>query len=118
EEPLMRKARSIILSKGGVVRANVFTKITLSLFDQYDWRGLPAMPAEIILLPPHTFFSLYALSYWSRAVLVPLLIIFNTKPVCRIPKDHGIDELYAIPREHVNFRREPPFKKDRRWLTW
>ena len=118
EEPFMQKAHSVILSKGGVVRANVFTKITLALFDQYDWRGLPTMPAEIILLPPHTFFSLYALSYWSRAVLVPLLIIFNAKPVCRVSMEQGIAELYATPRKDVNFRREPPFRKDQRWLTW
>ncbi|TLY31285.1 MAG: squalene--hopene cyclase, partial [Nitrospirae bacterium] len=51
-EPFMEKARTMILSKGGVVGANVFTKIALALFDQYDWRGIPSMPAEIVLLPP------------------------------------------------------------------
>src|SRR5437660_2567792 len=117
-EPYMKKARSATLSKGGVVGANVFTKIALALFDQYDWRGIPSMPAEIVLLPPRFIFSLYALSYWSRTVLTPLLIIFHYKPVCRIPKEQGIDELYCTARELVDFRREPPFRKDRRWFTW
>ena len=117
-EPVMEKARTVILSQGGVVRANVFTKIALALFDQYDWRGIPSMPAEIVLLPPRFVFSLYALSYWSRVVLTPLLIIFHSKPVCRIPKEQGIDELYCTARELIDFRREPPFRKDRRWFTW
>jgi squalene-hopene/tetraprenyl-beta-curcumene cyclase len=117
-EPFMQKARTVILSKGGVVGANVFTKITLALFDQYDWRGIPTMPVELALLRPNGVFSLYDLSYWSRAVLTPLLIVFHYKPLCRIPKEQGIDELYCMGREWVNFRREPPFRKDRRWFTW
>ena len=118
DEPFMRKARAAILNVGGVVRANVFTKIALTLFDQYDWRGIPTMPVELVLLRPHGLFSLYDLSYWSRAVLTPLLIIFNVKPVCRIPKEQGIDELYCTAREQVDFRSEPPFRKDRNWFTW
>ena len=117
-EPFMEKARAVILSKGGVVGANVFTKIALALFDQYDWRGIPTMPVELILLPPRFVFSVYDLSYWSRAVLIPLLIIFSVKPACRIPKEQGLDELYCPSREQVNFRRYPPFRKDRRWFTW
>jgi len=118
EEPFMQKARAVILSKGGVVGANVFTKIALALFDQYDWRGIPTMPAEIILLPARFYFSLYALSYWSRTVLVPLLIIFDAKPLCRIPHEQGIEELYSTPRDRVNFRQVPPFRKDPHWFTW
>jgi squalene-hopene/tetraprenyl-beta-curcumene cyclase len=118
EEPFMQKARSVIIQKGGVVGTNVFTKIVLALFDQYDWRGIPTMPAELALLPPWFYFNLYALSYWSRTVLVPLLIIFAAKPVCRIPTEQGIDELYCQPRAAIKFRNEPPFRKDRRWLTW
>jgi len=117
DEPFMQKARAAILDKGGVVQANVFTKIALALFDQYDWRGIPTMPAELVLLSPRGLFSPYDLSYWSRTVLTPLLIIFNAKPLCRIPKEQGIDELWRTPREQVDFRRTPPFLKDRRWFT-
>src|SRR5437879_3378485 len=80
-EPFMEKARTMILGQGGVVGANVFTKIALALFDQYDWRGIPSMPAEIVLLPPWFVFNSNRLSYWSRTVLTPLLIIFHFKPV-------------------------------------
>lgn len=118
DEPCMIRAREAILAMGGVVAANVFTKITLALFDQYDWRGIPSMPPEIMLLPKRFYFSLYAVSYWSRAVLIPLLIIFSRRPVCRIPKEQGIDELFLQPREQVRFRHEPPLKSDAAWLTW
>ena len=66
DEPFMHRARTVILEKGGVVSANVFTKIALALFGQYDWRGIPSMPPEIILAPKWFYFNLFAVSYWSR----------------------------------------------------
>lgn len=118
DEPFMVRARECILSKGGVVSANVFTKITLALFDQYDWEGVPSMPPEIMLLPQSLYLSIYSMSYWSRAVLIPLLIVFANRPVCRVPVDQGIRELFVTPREAVRYRKEAPFKKDRAWFTW
>ncbi|HET8579423.1 MAG TPA: squalene--hopene cyclase [Nitrospiraceae bacterium] len=118
EEPFMIRARDAILAKGGVVAANVFTKIALSLFDQYDWRGIPSMPPEIMLLPRRFYFSLYAVSYWSRTVLIPLLIVFAHRPICRIPAEQGIEELFLKPRTQVRYREAPPFNKDAAWLTW
>lgn len=118
DEPFMVRAKDAIRARGGVVAANVFTKITLALFGQYDWRGVPSMPPEIMLLPKRFYFSVYALSYWSRAVLIPLLIVFMHRPVCRIPREQGTDELFVQPREQVAFNKVPPFKKDDAWFTW
>jgi squalene-hopene/tetraprenyl-beta-curcumene cyclase len=117
DEPAMVRARNRILTMGGVVSANVFTKITLALFEQYDWNGVPSMPPEIMLLPKRFYFSIYAISYWSRAVLIPLLVVFAHQPVCRIPKEQGIDELYLTPRSEIHYRDVPPFNKDQRWFT-
>lgn len=117
DEPLMVRAKERILAMGGVVQANVFTKIALALFDQYDWEGVPHMPVEIMLLPKRFYFSIYAISYWSRAVLIPLLIIFAHRPVCRIPREQGVDELYLVPREEIRYWKYPPFNKDQHWLT-
>ncbi len=118
DDPDMIRARTAILDMGGVTSANVFTKIALALFDQYDWRGIPSMPSEIILLPKRFYFSLYAMSYWSRAVIIPLLILFAHRPLCRVTKDQGIDELWATPREQVCYSTVPPLKKDAGWCTW
>ncbi len=117
DEPCMLRARDRILAMGGVVCANVFTKITLALFEQYDWKGIPSMPPEIMLLPKRFYFSIYAISYWSRAVLIPLLVVFANQPVCRISREQGIDELYVTPRSHIQYRDVPPFNKDQRWFT-
>ena len=117
DEPCMVTARGCILDKGGVVAANVFTKIALALFGQYDWRGIPSMPPEIMLLPKRFYFSIYAISYWSRTVLIPLLIIFGKRPLCRIPNEQSIDELYTEPPAQIDYSTVPPFKKDRTWLT-
>ena len=117
DEPFMVKAKECILGMGGVTASNVFTKIALALFGQYDWQGVPSMPPEIMLLPKRFYFSIYAISYWSRAVLIPLLIIFAKRPLCAIPKDRGIDELYVQPKELIDYSTVPPFKKDRTWFT-
>lgn len=117
DEPFMLRARDRILAMGGVVSANVFTKITLALFEQYDWNGVPSMPPEIMLLPKRFYFSIYAISYWSRTVLIPLLVVFANQPVCRIPREQGIDELYLVPRSQIHYRDVPPFNKEQRWFT-
>ncbi|HSL05969.1 MAG TPA: prenyltransferase/squalene oxidase repeat-containing protein, partial [Nitrospiraceae bacterium] len=101
DEPFMVRAKDCILAKGGVVQTNVFTKIALALFDQYDWEGVPHMPVELMLLPKGFYFNIYAISYWSRTVLTPLLIIFAHRPVCQIPREQGIEELYLIPRKEI-----------------
>jgi squalene-hopene/tetraprenyl-beta-curcumene cyclase len=118
EDPCMRLAREAILAKGGVVSSNVFTKITLALFGQYDWQGIPSMPPEIILAPKGFYFNIYAVSYWSRAVIVPLLIIFACRQSCELSPEEGIEELYLTPRHQVRYRSEPPFKKDRALISW
>jgi squalene-hopene/tetraprenyl-beta-curcumene cyclase len=117
EEPFMVRAKERILAMGGVVHANVFTKIALALFDQYDWEGVPHMPVEIMLLPKKFYFNVYAISYWSRAVLIPLLIVFAYRPVCRISHEQGIDELYPVPRRTIRYWKYPPFNKDQDWFT-
>jgi len=117
-EPFMRQARECIHAMGGVAASNVFTKINLALFDQYDWYGLPSMPPEIMLLPKRFYFSIYEISYWSRTVLIPLLIVFAHRPVCRIPEEEGIAELFVTPRELMDYGDVPPFKKDAAWFTW
>jgi len=104
-DPAMVKARERILEMGGPTRANVFTKIQLALFGEYDWNGVPAMPVEIMLLPPPFFlFNIYEVSYWSRTVIVPLLIIMDRKPVKWLPPGQSLDELWPVPRERASLR--------------
>jgi len=111
ETPPLKRARANILGKGGAAKVNVFTRIALALFGQYPWKGIPAMPVELALLPQA---FLYEISYWSRTVLMPLLIIFAKRPLKRIPPERGIRELYVTPPEEVTRW----FEGDGPWLSW
>jgi squalene-hopene/tetraprenyl-beta-curcumene cyclase len=90
----LKAARQWVLIHGGAENANVFTRITLAIFGQLPWRTVPAMFAEIIWLPKWFFFNLKKVSYWSRCVIVPLLILFAKRPVHALKPEQGIRELF------------------------
>ena len=90
----MTRARNLILKRGGAAQANVFTRIALALFGQVPWRAVPEMPVEIMLLPRWFPFHLSKVSYWSRTVIVPLLILNALRPRARNPKGVRVDELF------------------------
>ncbi|MGI9499525.1 MAG: squalene--hopene cyclase [Geminicoccaceae bacterium] len=97
--PHMIRARDAILAHGGAARCNVFTRITLALFGQVPWRAVPVMPVEIMLLPRWFPFHMDKVSYWSRTVIAPLLIVMAKKPAARNPRGVGIEELFTTPPE-------------------
>ncbi|NOT68741.1 MAG: squalene--hopene cyclase [Methylophilaceae bacterium] len=101
DEPHMKKARELILSMGGAAKVNVFTRTTLALFGQLPWRTVVAMPIEIMLLPKWFFFHLSKVSYWSRCVMTPLLILFNRQPVHTLPAEHCVTELFTSPPQNL-----------------
>lgn len=92
--PHMQKARQKVLELGGAESVNVFTRICLALFGQIPWRTAPAMPIEMTMLPDWFFFHLRKVSYWSRTVIVPLLILYARRPVCEMAQEEGIAELF------------------------
>ena len=97
DAPHMVRARRWVLTNGGAEKVNVFTRISLAIFGQLPWRTVPAMPAEIMFLPRWWFFNLSRVSYWSRCVIVPLLIIFAKRPVIKVEERLGISELFMSP---------------------
>ncbi len=104
EHPILVRARDWILAHGGVVECNTFTKIYLCALGQYDYDAVPAVPPEIVLAPSWFYFNIYEISSWSRAILVPLSIIYAKKPYKKIAPEQGIDELFVGGREHANLR--------------
>jgi squalene-hopene/tetraprenyl-beta-curcumene cyclase len=99
DEPHMVRARQAILEHGGAARANVFTRITLALFGQIPWRGVPFIPVEIMLLPKWFPFHIRKVSYWSRTVMVPLFVLCSLKPRAANPRGVHIRELFTTPPE-------------------
>ncbi|MHB1586862.1 MAG: squalene--hopene cyclase [Acidiferrobacteraceae bacterium] len=99
EAPHMARARAAILAYGGAARANVFTRIALAQFGQVPWRAIPFMPVELMLAPRWFPIHLSRVSYWSRTVMVPLLILCSRKVRARNPTGIHIRELFTTPPE-------------------
>lgn len=111
DEPHMVQTRNWVRANGGAEAVNVFTRITLAIFGQIPWRTVPAMPVEIMYLPKWWFFNLSKVSYWSRCVIVPLLIIFAKRPVVELSDEQGISELFlSDPKELRHIDRFKPGK--------
>ncbi|MGH8273038.1 MAG: squalene--hopene cyclase, partial [Gammaproteobacteria bacterium] len=96
---------------GGAGRANVFTRLMLALHGFIPWRAVPVMPVEIMLLPNWFPFHLDKISYWSRTVIVPLLVLMHKKPVARNPKGVRIDELFLQPPHTLGPAPKAPQQK-------
>jgi squalene-hopene/tetraprenyl-beta-curcumene cyclase len=102
DEAHMRTARDAILAHGGAGTVNVFTRVLYALFGIVPWSAVPIVPVEIMLLPRWFPFHLSRVSYWTRTVLVPLLVLQALKPRARNPRDVHIDELFPGARPHAN----------------
>jgi squalene-hopene/tetraprenyl-beta-curcumene cyclase len=106
EHPALQRALKKILELGGVTKVNTFTKIYLCFLGQYDYDAVPAIPPEIVLFPNWFWFNIYEISSWSRAILVPLSIVYAKKPFKKIPEEMNIDELFVGGRNKSRMRLE------------
>ncbi len=107
DAPEMAKARAYILSRGGVENVRVFTKIWLAMMGEWDWRGLPVLPAEFVLLPKRFPISVYSFGCWARQTIVPMSIIMDARPVVPLPQRARIVELYSRGREDADLSIRP-----------
>ena len=99
--PHLLLARQWVRANGGAEHCNVFTRFTLAVFGQIPWSSVPAMPVEIMFLPQWWFFNLSKVSYWSRCVIVPLLIVFARRPVVSLKPEQSVRELFLAPPESL-----------------
>ena len=97
DAPHMARARSWLLGQGGAAKANVFTRIAMALFGQVPWRAVPVMPVEAMLFPRWFPFHLSKIAYWSRTVLVPLLVLYAKRARAENPTGLDISELFCVP---------------------
>ncbi len=109
-DPAMLRAQAFILKQGGISKTRIFTKLHLALIGCYDWRGLPSIPSWVMLLPEDFVFSIYEMSSWARSSTVPLLIVFDKKPVFRVNPSITLDELYTEDKNKIQY--ELPLNND------
>ncbi len=110
----MRRACAVIRALGGAARCNSFTQFYLALLGQFPYANCPAVPPEMMLLPKWAYFNIYAMSSWTRTIVIPLSIFYAHKPVRTLPPELGIAELFLEPPH----KRRWPHSPTRRWLTW
>ncbi len=112
DDPALLRSRNVILRLGGLERVNSFEKVYLALFDCYPWDQVPALPPELVLFPNWIPFNIYEISYWSRAILVPLAVVYATRPASKTTR-LNLDELWVNPKRKraqiTNFQKGGAF---------
>ncbi len=114
----MERARRAILAHGGADAVNSFTRFYLALLGQISYAQCPAVPPEMVLLPKWFPVNLYAVSSWSRTMIVPLSIISACQPVRRIEPGRGIRELFLRQPRHWPPLRCPGMTGGTGVLSW
>jgi squalene-hopene/tetraprenyl-beta-curcumene cyclase len=114
-DPALTRARDFILARGGIARTRVFTRMHLALIGAYPWSGLPSLPPWIMLLPERGPFSIYDFSSWARGSTVPLICLFDRKPVYEPML--ALEELYVPGEPRVISLLESPDGVERFFAT-
>jgi squalene-hopene/tetraprenyl-beta-curcumene cyclase len=109
----MQRAASRVRELGGLESANSYTRLYLALSGAIGWEMVPAIPPELMLLPTWFYINLYELSSWTRAIVVPLMILYARKPRWEFPAHVTVNELF---RDAA--RKLAAFDWDRELFTW
>lgn len=111
--PHMVRAAERARALGGLERANSYTRLYLALTGAVSWEMVPAVPPELMLLPAWFYLNIYEMSSWTRAIVIPLTILYAHKPKWPFPADVSLDELFADPRKKLAC-----FEWDESFFTW
>ena len=97
--PHMERARKRIHELGGLERTNSYVRFYLAMIGAIEWDMAPATPPEMILIPAWITGNLYDMSSWTRAIVIPLSVIYAVKPDWRMEECETVDELFV---NHAN----------------
>jgi len=87
----------------------------MAMFGLYDWEGVPTIPPELMLFPSWFYFNIYEMSSWTRAIVVPLSIIWAVRPKVACPAHARLDELFPDARRFIPVKDTlPPHS----FFTW
>jgi squalene-hopene/tetraprenyl-beta-curcumene cyclase len=95
--PQLERAKAKILELGGLEATNSYTRFYLAMVGAIDWSHVPSIPPELVLLPTWFPVNLIEMSSWTRAIVVPLSIIYALKPKWSLPKGVTVTELFNKP---------------------
>src|SRR5262249_27060906 len=60
-----------------------------------DWTMVPAIPPELMFLPRWSPINIYEMSSWTRAIVIPLTILYARKPCWPVPAHARLEELFT-----------------------
>jgi squalene-hopene/tetraprenyl-beta-curcumene cyclase len=96
-DPHLLKAKARVHDLGGLESTNSYVRFYLAMFGAIDWSYAPAIAPELMLLPLWLPFNLYEMSSWTRAIVIPMTIIYALKPSWPLPKGITVQELFKTP---------------------
>ena len=91
----MQRARKRIHELGGLERTNSYVRFYLAMIGAIGWDMAPAIPPELMLVPRWLPVNLHEMSSWTRAIIIPLSIVYAVKPDWRSKQCESVDELFA-----------------------
>jgi squalene-hopene/tetraprenyl-beta-curcumene cyclase len=101
DAPHMQRARNKIHELGGLEASNSYVRFYLAMSGAIGWDMVPAIPPELLLLPSWVPGNLYDMSSWTRAIIIPLSIIYARKPGWRVAGGANVDELFLNPANKI-----------------
>jgi len=113
DAPHMVRAQARILELGGLERTNSFARFYLAIVGAIGWDKIPAIPPELLLAPSWFYLNIYEMSSWTRAIVIPLAILYARKPPWSLPSHARVDHLFKDPAQRI-----PSFDWDRQVFSW
>lgn len=111
--PHLFKAKVKIHELGGLEATNSYVRFYLAMVGALDWKLVPSIPPELMLLPDWFPINIYEMSSWTRGIVIPLAIIYGHKPDWRLPRGITVDELFK-----VQGGKPPSFVWDKKVISW
>jgi squalene-hopene/tetraprenyl-beta-curcumene cyclase len=95
--PHLERAKNRIHELGGLEATNSYVRFYLAMVGAIDWRMVPAIPPELMLLPAWFPLNLYEMSSWTRGIVIPLALVYAQKPGWTLPEGVTVGELFKQP---------------------
>jgi squalene-hopene/tetraprenyl-beta-curcumene cyclase len=111
--PHLERAKLKVHELGGLEASNSYTRFYLAMAGALDWSIVPAIPPELMLLPNWFLVNLNEMSSWTRAIVVPLSILYALKPDWHFPAGVTVGELFKVPGQ-----KPASFRWDRCLISW
>jgi squalene-hopene/tetraprenyl-beta-curcumene cyclase len=113
DAPHMILARASVHALGGLELTNSYTRFYLALVGAVGWELVPAIPPELMLLPNWFYINIYEFSSWTRAIVIPMMILSALRPNWQLPERAQVDELFKDPT-----RKRAAFDWSKQLISW